>query len=407
MYEGERCAFAARLREGNGVQHILDTASQALGNPIVLIDICYNLLANTETTVTDDPLWNELTQQGKFSHKTVDFFNTESFIEEVAVNDVVAVLRSRHLKYDRVCGKFFDSDGLQLGCIIVVACCRPLETLDLALIETTCEAIAEALQNSDLYPGLEHVIRKSFDNLLVESDSPAAVPLPKNVTELRKGLKPYLYIAVVDVTQYEHTLSHLTYLRSLFEQMDPSHRFFINLNNIVILGDSEFSQIDIRRDFAELCDFFTTYHIYAGISSTFQELLELRQYYRQALNALNYGLVRNSGRHFHLYDDCRADCFLSAAASVVETAGYCHPIALEIEEHDHKNSSGYGRFFCAYMQCGCDMAATAAKLRLSPGDAGRLRREMQTRFGLDWRNGEQLFSVYLSMKLLPLSQPDP
>jgi len=153
------------LKSGRGISHIINEGYKILGNPFVMIDTSYNLLAYVEGVVTDDWLWNEITTFGTFSHETVDFFNTEHFIMAYAQADVVALMKNDKLKYDRANGKLFDKDGVQLGGIIVVACMKPFEEGEMELIEILCETLSIELQNSEFYQKIDRVYQESLLSL--------------------------------------------------------------------------------------------------------------------------------------------------------------------------------------------------------------------------------------------------
>jgi hypothetical protein len=383
-------------------QRILDTAYKLLGNPIVLIDTSYNLLAHTENTVSDDPLWNELVDNGRFSHETVDFFNTAGFIQAVAGSDAVSQLTSGSLKYDRACGKFFDPGGIQLGDIVVVACYRPFEPADFDNMILTCELISEDIRQ-DLFHMTECVfVETIIDNLLsARTESPA--PQDERISSLRAELKPYIYVAVVDVSVYEHTLSHLAYFRDVFSRLQKEYRYFIHLNNIVILIGIDCAPLRADRDLKKLSDFFTRYRIFAGISGAFRELSDFRKRYTQALDALNHGMAQNSGQHIFKYDTFRTDCFFNTVKDTVQLLALCNPIVMGMIEDDAAHGTRHSDMLRAYLTCGKNAALTCKQTNREPEELQGWLRDMERSYGIDWDDGNLLFSLLASYKIIDCS----
>jgi len=384
--------------EGKGVQHTLNRACEILGNPIVLIDTSYNLLAYTEGVVTDDRLWNELVTLGTFSHETVEFFNREQFILSYAESEVVALMQSDKLKYDRMNGKLFDQDGVQLGDVIIVACCKPFEEEDLELIEFLCEIISVELRSSELYQNIERVFQKSMLNDVIEGNINDSDVVKGRMEKLQSELKPNLYVAVVDATQYEQTNTHLAYFRDLFRKLQPEYKYYIHLNNLFIIISTDNSRLNVERDLGKLNDFFATYNIYAGVSRKFCDLYELRGHFRQAINALNYGLKSRRKQQFFNYDDFCMECFLQNTADDVREL--CSPVVFLIQEYDRVNSTALTSALYYYLLYGMDRSMASAVLGILPEELSAGLKKLEEIFGVNWKDGNMLFSLFLSVKLL-------
>jgi len=386
--------------QGKGLEYVLNIAYQILGNPIAIFDIAYNLLTNTENIVTDDSLWNELTATGKFCHDTVHFFNTELFISAVANADIVAFLKSDKLKYDRINGKLFDNNNIQLGNMIVVACYKPFENKDYTLIETICEFLSVELQNSEYRHKIGHIFQDSLISDLIEEKIPDKEILENKMGNLYTNLKANLYAAVVDITQYEHTLTHLEYFRDLFEHAQEEFKYYIYLNNIVIIISTNNLILSIKKDLYNLNKLFEKYKLFAGISGRFQNLFELNKYYRQALNALNYGLNLNVGQQVFRYDDFRVICYINSIKDSINIQELCNPIVFSIQEYDKKNNTKYYDILHAYFLTGRNSLLTCEGMNMSHDTLCKHLKRIESIFEIDWDNGNMLTSIFMSIKIL-------
>jgi hypothetical protein len=387
---------------------LLRTACADLGNPAVLIDTSYILLANTDNTVHDDPLWNELIALGHFSHETVDFFSRENFIQAFAESSMVAPMRSGALPYDRATGKVFDENGIQLGCIVVVACYRPFEEGDWARLEAACEFLSEALRR---HPGLltEHVFGGGpLVALLAENREDgggAAQPAhdPDGLRDLYEGLGSYLFLLVADISRYDPTYSHLAYFRDLFARLQGACKYDLYLDNIVILTGADRPLFSIRHDLPVLGAFFEKYNICAGVSEGFQNLLEARDHYRQALAALNHGMGQSGNRHVFCYDDFRIDHFLDVHKDIIDTGVLIHPLVPLLQAYDAEHGTRFFETLRCHLFSGLDEEQTALLAGIDPDTLrGRLR-ALEKTFDVDWNNGHTLFSLMLSCKILESS----
>jgi hypothetical protein len=361
---------------------LLQNAYKALGNPIAMIDTSYNLLGRTENFAPDDPLWNELVQNGSFSHGTVNFFNTEMFIQAVADSEVVALLQSSALKYDRACGKLFDENGVQLGSINVVACHRPFEAQDFENMPKICEQISRELAKQ-----LQESV--FFDECvcsLLEGREGCGI--------LRSEMKRNLYVAAADVSGYDKTLSHLAYLRDTFAALQDEFSYYIYLDNILILMSVD-GALSAKKDMGQLCRFFEENNIYAGISSAFQDLFRLKDYYKQAINALNYGTHGASPQRVFAYDNYRLESFLSGLKGGAEMLELCHPAVIEARGNKEHYQTLYHFLLSAK-----NLEAASKNLMISQDELkGRLR-DIQEKYAIDWDDGELLSGLLFSYKIL-------
>lgn len=389
-----------QLKQGGDLNHLLNIAYKIMGNPIIVFDTSYHLLACTENTVTDDPLWNEIIIYGTFTHDTVNFFNNEQFIDAVAYTDVVTILKSDKLKYDRISSKFFDKDNLHLGNICVIGCYKPIETADFKNAEVICEYLSNEIQNSDYYQKISRVFQETFISQLIEGNFDDKVLIENSTNEIYKDLKENLYIAVVDIIEYDDTLTHLAYFKDLFEQLQTEYKYFIYLNNIVIIISTDSPPLNVKRDLNILNDFFKKNKIYAGLSRVFQNLFEIQKYYKQALNALNYGMNVNLDQHIFLHDNYALEYLLSSINDTINVQDLCNPIIFLIQKYDQKHNTFYYDILYTYLLSGLNSQIASKKMQLCYEEFCTQLEELWKVFEIDNYNGNVLFSIFFSMKLL-------
>jgi hypothetical protein len=379
----------AELEQVQGMQAMLDRAAEWLGNPLVLFDTSYTLLAHTHTDVTDDPLWNELLKYGSFTHETVDFFNHSNFIAAVAESDVVALLQSDQLSYDRACGKFFDPDGVQLGAVTVVACHRPFYPSDFADLAVLCECIAA--ENAHSHVLTERVFREPLISDLLDGKQPNV----QSLAALEQSFPAYIYAAVADISLYDPTLLHLAYLRDLFMRLLPEARCFLYLNSIVVLVGSESAslRLEVLTPLATFCE---KYNIYAGVSNSFTNLRRLRAYYRQAISALNHGLEQPLAQRIYRYAELAMERLIDLTQEKAVLEELCGADIRRVQETDPEGFL----LLHAYLLHAMCLASTAAQLHLTEAEAQARLDRIAVRLGLDWGNGNQLASLLLSIKYL-------
>lgn len=299
------------IKNGKGIQYILDEAYKILGNPIALFDIYYNLIAHVDGVVTDDPLWNELITTKCFSQETKDFFKAEGFIEAVSNStdampngDIVALLQSDKLKYDRFNGTIFDKDNIRLANINVTACNKPFEDGDAELTKEICKILLVEIEKSECYSGLDIAYQETLLGVLIRGEPmDRYCEIQIRVSDIYRGLKRNIYVAVVNISHDKRDYSQLVYYRDLFKQAQNEYKYYIYADYILILISTDNLKLRTGNDLYKLIELFAKNNMLVGVSRNFENLFELHKYYTEAVDALHYGMESNDGQRLFFCDD--------------------------------------------------------------------------------------------------------
>lgn len=387
------------LLNGKGLKYLVDTAYKILGNPIVVHGMAYELLANSQNKVTDDWLWNELISNKRFSHQTVNFFNNVKFIKDVADTEETVMLKSKDIKYDRICSKLFDKKYNQIGCFTVIGCYKPLNKQDFKDISIICEYMSKELQASEYYSEVEKVIYETTLSDIIDCKINEEINLQERLDDLYSGLKKYIFVAVVDISQYEHTVTQLIYLKETLKSLQPEYKYFIYLNNIVILISKNSSILNIKEDIPKLNEFFSKNNIFAGVSKSFENLLEIKIFFKQAFNALNYGLESKENNYIFNYHNYLLNSLINSSKDNIDFIDYCHPYIKIIIEYDKENKTDYFNILSEYLRNIKNKRLTSQHLNITKNTLDKSLKHIKRLTGIDWNNGNEILNICVSIKL--------
>ena len=295
-----------KIKNGKGVQYILDEAYRILGNPILIHDMDYKIIAFTENPVKDDPIWNELTTTGMIGLDRQLFYKEEGFFELCADAKKITFLPSDKLQYDRIFGKLFTENNIQVGCACIHAFCKPFESDMPELFEMLCDILDHEFGQSDFYSNYALSYMDALVGRLIEGGIEDKYLYTAHIESLYTGLKPNLYLAVADITQCDPAYGRLEYFREVFKRIRPAFKYVIYSNYIVIMMSFDDKTFHVHQELRQLCQSFEQHNIYAGISNRFENIFELPQRYDDAVNALNDGLKYNSCQRIFLHGDIPA-----------------------------------------------------------------------------------------------------
>lgn len=292
------------LKSGKGVQYILDAAYKILGNPLLIHDMDYKLIAYNKNAVNDDPIWNEFVTNGTVDLNRLLFYKDETFFDMAAYAENITFMPSDRLKYDRVYGKLFTNGQIPVGCAAIVACNKPFESSDTELFRIVCDILNAELMDSEYYQNygqayMETLIAKLIDDSIEDKKLYAA-----HIANTYIGLGNHLRLAVVDFSASGIGSSQFAHFRDLCKRILPAYRYIIYSNNIIILMGADRENFRTNHGgLHKLYQLFEQYDMYAGISSRFEKSYELRKYFLEAVDALCFGMETNIRQRIFIYDE--------------------------------------------------------------------------------------------------------
>ena len=286
------------LENGNGIQYLLDAANRVLNNPIVMFDTSYSLIAYTDS-LPDDRLWEELISTGTFCMDTQKFFGQECFTEEVANAAGLAILKSNYLKYDRIISYIKNRDNIAVANVLM--CERnAFEDEDMVAFEALADKIAAEIRDDGYYTAYakeyyEVNLRKLLEKVINEPEI-----YTSHVQILYDGFEDYLYVAVVDLSLCNVANDKNDYIKNMLIETYRTFKITVYEDYIVMVLSSKNPIFDINTFFNINKNPFEQYNLFVGISTSFENLYELREYFDNAVSTLKEGFGKDSGQRFYV-----------------------------------------------------------------------------------------------------------
>lgn len=84
-------AMHVSLIQNNDVQELMDLSESAIGNPIVLVDLGFKLLAHTRHIETDDEIYNELVSHGYHTRQSIERLTKNRQVDSIKKASVLDI----------------------------------------------------------------------------------------------------------------------------------------------------------------------------------------------------------------------------------------------------------------------------------------------------------------------------
>lgn len=289
-----------KLKTGKGIQYLLNKAYQILGNPLLMHDLDFQMMSCTENIITDDPLWSELVTTGRHSEETQRFMRDEGLFDIVANTETIALLTSENLKYERIFGKISNKDSVMVACVDLVACNQPIDDDDPAAFDELCDLLTKEISRSEWYHEYGKIYQETIINRLIGGNVQDKELYCAYVAIIYKGFKDRLHLAVADIARCDQSANPV-YFRDLFKATQPECKYAIYGNHIVFIISTDDDTLNVNKDLGKLNRLFKKNNIYAGVSSSFDNLYELPKYYQEAVDALNERTASGERQWIFLY----------------------------------------------------------------------------------------------------------
>ncbi|MCL2066958.1 MAG: hypothetical protein FWG99_05795 [Treponema sp.] len=282
------------LENGKGIQYLLDASKIVFNNPIAMFDTNYDLKAYTDAA-TDDPIWNELIATGTFSMKTQEFFAKECFTELVANANKLVILKSSLLKHDRVLGNIYNIENIKVANLVMVGGGIPFEEEEMAAFEELVDKFTMEIRDDEYYAASGRAYHESIIIKLLEGIIKDPLIYNPHVQIVVEGFEDYLFAAVVDIV-YEKPAAEgskqdrLIYYKNLLLKKYPLFKYAVYSDYMVMIMSSKHNGFHEEIFFDKDDNPFMHNNLFVGISSSFENPYQLREYYDQAVAVLKKGI---------------------------------------------------------------------------------------------------------------------
>lgn len=303
MQSTNKMARVKKLKNGKGIQYLLDEAYEIFGNPIAIFDTEYNLQAYTNV-ITDDPIWNELIAHGSFSHETQILFMEEGFIDAVANTQTIVFLMSDKIKYDRISGKLYsnyNSSKVHVANLIMVACNKPFQKDEAAIFEAVCNTFSKEINKDVFYQIYGKRYQENYINKLIDGEIEEKELYAAHIAIVYNGFPSSMRLVAADIGQCDPEYSKLAYFKDLFMQAQRNFEYAVYANYIVIIINSNHIKFNAKRDLKKLYNIFKENNIAAGVSRAFDNMFALQKHYDEAVNALEAGVQKETHELIFVY----------------------------------------------------------------------------------------------------------
>ncbi|ASA25913.1 PucR family transcriptional regulator [Paenibacillus donghaensis] len=381
---------------GAGLSAIVNTAAELLGNPVIVVDASFKIVAHSSQEDIDDYIWRENIRKGYCSYDFIAAVNRMESVRRGKQTDASYEVACEETANTKLISKI-NVGGKQIGNILLLGCKIPFRPRDPELLAIAATILAEEMGKSSYYRNAKNIKVEDFICGLLDQQPQDLCTIRDRM--LSAGLKfgTQLLVLLFDLTRYEGSGRYDDYLRERLQHFFPGSPCTYYEGRIMMIHDGTLSKELVRSK--PLQQFLNQTGITIGLSSMFSSLTQCRIHYLQALSAIRIGQILCPGQQLTYYTDIQLYELLSADVLSGEAQVYRDPELLMLQEYDATHQSTLYHTFFVYLKNNRNMQLASEELYIHRNTLRYKLEHIARLLDTDFSDSEKMLAYYVSYKV--------
>ena len=377
---------------------MIDKAYCAFQNPIFVFDAGFNLTAATWEAAAEDKINAPLLQNKAFSESEFRIINKLNHIhEKVKKSESPILIHHPELGFDQlICAIDTQKD---MGHIVINATNRPFVQGDRHMLLLLKRAIDQQLKKDEFIRNNKGFQYEYFIKDLLDEKIAVGKKHFDKLKYVEKEFQGNLYSIVVETARSSATLNPLC-IRSEFETRFAGTKTLIYNGEIIILLCLPVNHEITTTEYSTIADICKKHKLFAGISNVFHDILKIKNYYMQALRAIELGISHDKSPNLFIYRDYYmqhiSNLFLQKEASDI----FCHPQLNRLQQFDEKHDTDYAFSLYIYLIHERNSVLAADALNIHPNTLRYRLKKIQEITNLNLDDAHERQYLIISYELL-------
>jgi sugar diacid utilization regulator len=274
--------------------------------------------------------------------------SVEKFIELAHKSNSPVFMSKDKLRIPRIISNIKVNNKV-VGYLVAIECEKPFSEDDLELIFLLCKVLSSEMQKNKF---LQNTKGLRYENLIIDllcGEPMDARTIEERLNFLDLHFKNNLYILAVKVPQNNFVNVSLYRIRDTIEYILVDAKSIIYNDTIVVIISRNNKISTLENSFIKLTEFFKKNKIHGGLSRCFYSLIDLQEYYQQALKSIELGIGLRKNKFLFSYEDFAVYHLLEVCSKQNNLESFCHASIYDLMEYDQKNNTDYMNCLYTYL----------------------------------------------------------
>lgn len=322
-------------------QQILDMAYSYIGNPLIIVNSCFSLVAHSGMGQVENPYWEALKRDGFPSYELLSSYSEDQALDRLGKSMEPELVQSTLFKIPQLAISV-RIHSKTVATVICIAKNHAFGELDYKVLSLLGKGLAMIEKR---HPFIEYAKGMPYEYLMMDILDERLDPdtLPEKTKYIDIPLQGNFFAIAVDVGSAEYPRMMLNYMRESLERVLPTCRTVIYFDHIVVCFNCKSEGVLPQECVTRLSATLKQHGLRAGVSRCFRSLQHLRTHYEQALQALKLSRIMRNNDSLSFYEEYAPYQLFDVARDQLDLRELCDASLLGLWDYDEK----YGTANCA------------------------------------------------------------
>jgi hypothetical protein len=345
------------LAGGEKLQRLVDYAYTVFQNPIFVIDAGYRLIAANWEAKLEDPKTKRLLESRYLDPQDMKEINFDNIHKKLMSSDKPILIKNPNYDCDRIAVSI-KAGNKEMGHIVVVESERTFHPSDYQLIAALGDVVSQYFQKNEFVRNTKGYNYEYLIADLLDGNIVLGKELKDRLSYVDLHFEDLLY-AIVTELGLSRKYINPNHVQNMFEQLMPGSRTLLYNGQIMMLVTRKKENAVQQKELQALREYCVEMDLFCGMSVSFRGIADLRMYYKQALRALELGMVDKRKPSLYRYDDYALRHIVELLSKQETAAAFVHPAIRDLHEYDRKNSAELCHTLYVHLLCERNTAATS------------------------------------------------
>ncbi|MDS0526702.1 helix-turn-helix domain-containing protein [Clostridium sp. SHJSY1] len=333
--------FAANLlrilSDGGGLQNLVDEAYQILRNPIYVFDAGLKLISANWNSPIDDNQTKRIVLDKCLNEEDINTMNFEHIHERIQKSTTPVLVNSEKYDRERII-TMINKSGKDIGHIVVISYEYPFKDIDLEIVTILRDAVAQYLEKDSFIRNTKGFNYEYFIADLLDGKITTKRQFNNRMSYIDYVFLDYIYVLVVDINRSSNALN-INNICSRLESIIFGSQTVIYDNQIILIITRKSEQLLSNEEISSLSKLCTKNSLYIGLSNHFKNIIDIPEYYQQALKSIELGICKHNEANLFIYKQYYLDHIVNTFIQSESLETYCHPSMRYLLDYDKKNDT--------------------------------------------------------------------
>ena len=382
---------------GEGLCKIVTIASKLIGNPLIVIDLSFKVLASSPVENITDLLWMDNVKKGYCSYEFIAELTKLESLKKGRKTKRPFVVTCPLSPIKKIAFKIQVNDKT-IGNILLLECEKQIDPDDYNYLILISEIISKELGKKQFYKNTKNVLSEEILYDLLENNIENRALIKERLKNCTLVFSKHIFVIVINISNFELKQSvYSRYLSPTLLTLFPMSNSIYYNGAIVIIDDRE--EFVEKEDKIRLVkNFLIENKLKMGISSEFTSIEDCSIYYHQAIRSLEIGNILGEEEYIYKHEDIEPYNFIYIAKNHLLKEDFYNNSIYILKKFDKINSSELYKTLYIYLKNNHNMTKSSEELFIHRNTLRYRLQKIADLIGLELDENDNSFKLYYACK---------